>query len=510
MKLNKTIILAIVLCAGLQACNNFLNITPPSQYTDKTYYLTPTDFKTAITGAYRQMMNIYGQGNSAYMNSIIYRGDETRNSVNINRFMDGATEPAWQSSWATIWNLVYQCNKILAHIDDVSFPNQADHDNIKGEALAMRGWAYLQFAWCWGGVPVITQEYSLAELYKIPRASQQVTYAQADSDFTRAYSLLPVSWDASNAGRVTKYAAAGMLGRLCMYTHDYANAAKYLGLVIAQEPALYQLQANYDDCFNDAFNNTKERVWEVQYLGGTTGEALGLSQQFSSWFIPSSLNVRYDGPLMNNVTFTGPSGSVGVSQSLSADTIYETGDKRRNMTIVTGLRTSNSTPRTDLFYCKKFLKATAKPPTAIDMWGNNLPVLRYTDVKLMYAEALNELGYAGNVTAILKQINDVRSRAGLSTLTVTDLPDHDAVFKCLVHERFVEFCFEGLRWPDLIRWGLAQKAMDAHFAIRDEGFDPTTGIPTYKMTSRNLLAPIPYTEIISYNNSNIMWQNPGY
>lgn len=510
MKSLKKIILIFSCCLGLLACNDFLDIKPSSEYTDETFYLTPSDFKTAITATYSQLMDIYGQGSSAYMNSIIYRGDETRNSVNINRFTDGPTESGWNSSWSTIWNLVYRCNKILARIDGVNFPNQTDKDKIKGEALAMRGWAYLQFAWCWGGVPIITKEYSLNELYKIPRASQEITYAQADSDFTKAYNLLPESWDASNAGRVTKYAAAGMLGRLYMYTHDYQKAEKYLALVVTQEPTLYQLQTNYDDCFNDAYNNSKERVWEVQYLGGATGQAAGLSQQFSSWFIPSSLNVRYDGLLMNNVTFTGPSGSVGVSQSLSDSTVYEPGDKRRNLSIVTGLRTSNSTPRYDLYYCKKFLKSTGTPPTAIDMWGNNLPILRYTDVKLMYAEALNELDYARNITTILKQINDVRLRAKLTALTSDSLPDHDAVFKYLVHERFVEFCFEGIRWPDLIRWGLAKQAMTSHFALVDEGFNSTTGQPKYSMDDRNLLAPIPYSEIISYNNDKVMWQNPGY
>ncbi|NDW08221.1 RagB/SusD family nutrient uptake outer membrane protein [Dysgonomonas sp. 520] len=511
----------IILCClfGLYACDSFLDVTPPSEYTDKNFYKTPTDFKTAITGVYAQLQNIFGKGSTGYMNAVIYRGDETRQSANVNRFIDGSTEAVWKDSWTTLWNIIYRCNKILDRIDAVEFPNSKDKENIKGEALAIRGYTYLQLAWCWGGMPIITTELSLAETLKVPRSTQEATYAQAESDLKDAFELLPENWDASNIGRVTKYAAAGVLGRLYMYTHNYEQAEVYLSEVIAKENTLYVVEKNYEDCFDDAKNNSKERVWEVQYLGGnSTNQALGISQQFSSWFIPSSLNIRSDGPLMNGVTFTGASNSVRVSQSLSADGVYEENDKRRAATIVNGLKLGNSNPDYEAYFCKKFLKATANPPAAIDMWSNNLPILRYTDVKLMYAEALNEINYGANITTkILPIINEVRTKhGGLPELTKDDLPNQEAVFEYLVRERFVEFCFEGLRWPDLIRWGKAnksinpQKAMEKHFAIPDEGFDATTGTAMYKMKPHNVLAPIPYSEIVSYNNKSIMWQNDGY
>ena len=144
---------------------------------------------------------------------------------------------------------------------------------IKGEALAMRGFAYLQFAWCWGGVPLITTELSLNDTYKMPRSTQEETYAQSENDFKTAYRLLPEKWSSEDLGRVTKYAASGMLGRLYMYTHEYDSAKVYLEQVIAQENTLYKLETNYDDCFDDAKNNSPERVWEVQYMGGVQGQA---------------------------------------------------------------------------------------------------------------------------------------------------------------------------------------------------------------------------------------------
>ena len=508
-------ITTIILMGGLllfTSCENFLDVTPLSEYTDKTFYQTPEDFEMAITACYTELQGIFGKGNEGYMNTIIYRSDEVRNSNNISRFNDGSTEVGWKNSWQNLWRIVYCCNKVLDRIDAVEFPADlaARKNYIKGEALAMRGFAYLQFAWCWGGVPLITTELSLADTYKLPRSTQEETYAQSENDFKAAYHLLPETWNSEDLGRVTKYAASGMLGRLYMYTHEYDSAKVYLEQVIAQENTLYKLETNYDDCFDDAKNNSPERVWEVQYMGGVQGQALGLSQEFSSWFIPSSLNVRQDGPLMNGITFSGSSGSVRASQSLFDPSVYETGDKRRDLTLVTGLTLDKTAPVMDQYFCKKFLKSTGTKPTGIDFWGNNLPILRYTDVKLMYAEALNELDYAANITTILAIINEVRDRAGLAHLSAADLPDQDAVQEYLIHERFVEFCFEGLRWPDLIRWGRAEEAMQAHFAYVDEGFDSSTNQPMYSMKEYNLLAPIPYSEIVNYNNEQVMWQNPGY
>ena len=128
----------------------------------------------------------------------------------------------------------------------------------------------------------------------------------------------------------------------------------------------------------------------------------------------------------------------------------------------------------------------------------------------MYAEALNEVGYAENITTILSIINEVRKRAGLEAIDATRLNSKQATFDYIVHERFIEFCFEGLRWPDLIRWGLAEEAMEKHFSLKNEGFNTATQTPMYVMEKRNLLAPIPQSEINAYGDGTIMWQNPEY
>ena len=457
---------------------------------------------------YAQLQVVY---NRNYQQNIIFREDCIKNmNNNVTRFTDTSTEKSWENAYKALWTLITRSNQVLENIDRATFSDETQRENIKGEAYAMRGLAYLQMAWCWGGVPLITTTMPLSELRTIKRSTQEETYQQAIGDFEAAYERLPEKWTGENVGRVTKYAMAGMLGRTYMYLHNYSEAAKWLKLVVDQEPTLYKMAAKYEDCFDDAFDNTSERVWEVQYVAGTSASALGVSQELYSILLPSSIDLKKDAPFLYDVAFQGPSGTATVSESLWGEGIYEEGDLRRDATMVNNLYFDKDYKSEDIYVARKFLKATGTKPSAYDEWGNNVSILRYTDVKMMYAEALNELDYGGNISTILSILNEIRRRAGLNDIDATRLNSKEATFEYIVHERFIEFCFEGLRWPDLIRWGLAEEAMEKHFSLKNEGFNTATQTPLYQMNQYNLLAPIPQSEIDIYGDETVMWQNDGY
>lgn len=509
MKTNiKIAAIAVAALVSFTSCDDFLDVTQPSVYTESSLFNTPADCEASVAGIYAQLQNVY---NRNYMEAIILREDCIKNSnKQITRFTDTPLEGQWVNAYKGLWVLAARCNKLLSNIDKVQFPDSDQKDHLKGEALAMRGLAYLQFAWCWGGVPLITSDVPLGEMYTIKRATQQETFEQAVKDFQEAYNLLPEKRTGAEIGRVTKYAMAAMLGRTYMYMHNYEDAAKWLKEVVDKEPSLYKLASRYEDCFDDKFDNSPERVWEVQYIGGSAGKALGMSQQFNSMMLSSAIDLTKDAPLLYGITFKGPSGSSQVSETLWADGVYEEGDRRRDVTLVNNLYYDKSYPHSDRFECRKFLIANDTKPGAFDEWGNNVSIIRYTDVKLMYAEALNEINYGGNITEILSILNEVRKRAGLPAVNATTLDSKETTFEYIVNERFVEFCFEGLRWPDLIRWGLAEEAMEKHFSLESESFNSATGMPMYNMDKRNLLAPIPQIEINAYGNKSVMWQNEGY
>ena len=124
--------------------------------------------------------------------------------------------------------------------------------------------------------------------------------------------------------------------------------------------------------------------------------------------------------------------------------------------------------------------------------GNDFPIIRYADITLMKAEAL---GLGGNIPAAIPFLNRTRTRAGLDPLEAKDLPTRDAFVKELADERGREFAYEGQRWFDLVRLGLAVDL------FRSLG---------YNISDVNLISPVPKSQLEIYNNEKIFWQNPGY
>ena len=458
-----TKIVAVCCLWGLSSCDSYLDVNQPSIYTDQSLYKTPADCEASIAGVYSQLQTVY---NRNYLEAIVLREDAIKNmNNNITRFTDTSTEKTWETAWKSLWVLVSRSNKILDNIDRVDFSDEDQKNHIKGEAYAMRGLAYLQFAWCWGGSPLITTDLSLAELRKVKRSSQEETYQQAIKDFELAYDLLPEKRSGTEVGRITKYAMAGMLGRTYLYMHNPAKAVEWLKLIIAKEPALYKMADNYEDCFDDKFDNTSERVWEVQYMGGSTGKALGISQTFNSMLLASSINLEKDAPFLHNVTFKGPSGTAQVSESIWGEGVYEEGDIRRAATMVNNLYYDKDYQHADTYTARKFLKATQTKPGSYDEWGNNISILRYTDVKLMYAEALNETKQSPD-DEVFEYIDKVRERAGLDGVEKawtehSKRPDKfrskEGMREIIHRERLIELAMEGHAMWDLRRWKEAEE-----------------------------------------------------
>ena len=133
--------------------------------------------------------------------------------------------------------------------------------------------------------------------------------------------------------------------------------------------------------------------------------------------------------------------------------------------------------------------------TTLQYGADNI-ILRYADVLLMYAEALNEIQYNSSQTSpALVSLNAVHTRAGLSAIDISELPNQAAFRKAIMLERQKEFPYEGQRWFDSVRLGGAQEAAS------NEGHT----IQQYQM-----LFPIPTTELERINDESLMWQNPGY
>jgi len=477
--------------------NDFLTVLPDSSYSEAGGYQSQSDFEQAIAGVYAAHQSMYQSNVNGTTYTYMMRSDEanviTPQSVpgyigGIERFIDDANNGTHGGNYSSYYRIINRCNVILDKIDPVKFTDENTKKYIKGEAQAFRAYSYWMLGWQFGGVPLIKKVTSVEETKTIPRSTQAETFAFAAVDFTSSIALLPsVKWTGKSIGRITKFSAMGMLARMYMFQKDYAKAKILLSDII--NSGLYSMEADYKNCFTESKENGAERLWEVQFMGGQLGEG----QQFTTGLLP-------EGSTTTLQPFGGYSSFPTVYPELVA--AYEAGDLRKDISCVTNIKWNGAVdPKT--YFVRKYHWADVNIPKVANDWGVNIPILRFTDVKLMYAEVLNETGYSASGEA-MTSLNAVRARAGLAPLTAAVVPDQASFRNAIVKERRVEFAFEGLRWMDLLRWGLAIDVINKKLS------DPAQDGGTFRMKSHQVLFPIPFDELNRYQDTKVLWQNPGY
>jgi hypothetical protein len=485
------VLLAVILSG---ACSkNYLNLNPISAYSAGSFYKTQSDFELANAGIYNKLQGLYNYVIPFMLES---RSDNTASLVsnlatydwgNYASFTDNPLTGTTQTVWQGYYTVINAANEVLDQIGQGSFTDTARQRYLTGEARFLRGFAYFQLGWMYGGVPIIDHEMTTAQILVTGRASQDATLDSATTDLQAGVSMLPQAWPlATDLGRATSYAAEGILARLYLFQKNFPAALPLLKDIISS--GRYSMAASYPNCFLNTYNNSPEQVFQIQFLSGNVGQGTALP----TWSVP--LNIK--SPMF-------PQGGNSIFLTLTHDLYlsYEPGDGRRDFTIQHGYtNTANQVDTTTCFYIK-FAHGTV--PTSYTDWGVNLPILRYTDVELMYAEVLNEAGYTPGGEAF-NILNTVRARAELPTLTAATVPNQAAFRNTLFHERRMEFAGEYLRWFDLVRSGTALQVINTLLAT------PAEGGGAYTMKATNILFPIPGIELTINTNPTYMYQNPGY
>ncbi|MFT3903338.1 MAG: RagB/SusD family nutrient uptake outer membrane protein [Niabella sp.] len=354
---------------------------------------------------------------------------------------------------------------------------------LLGEAKFMRGFFYYYLATLWGNVPVLLKTSSPADY---PTTTHQAdVYAQAQQDFTDAAAVLPEKYDDANVGKATKGAAYAMLGKCYLQQHQYSQAQQALQwLVEGDGKNVYDLVANYRDNFLESTENNKESVFEFQNAvnpaddhdddTGGIPDKLNYGSSIPPFFAPRPIGFT-DGQARRQCVWeflTEKTTSGGRDPRVDATFIYDSTDVRgpeysmvygqsfasRNYANVTGDPVAVATTHT--VYFRKFLN-DATGVGEVFHSGNNYRYLRYADVLLLYAEALNGMNQTAQA---YPYVNRVRARAGLAPLPAG--MSSAQFLEQLKHERLTELCGEGHRWEDLVRWG----DLGAKLVSRDPSF----------------------------------------
>lgn len=373
--------------------------------------------------------------------------------------------------WKAAYKVINRTNTILGRIDGIEI-NTELANRYKLECKLIRALMYFNLVRVYGDVPLVLKEISISESYDILREPKENVYNQIIADLKEAQDL-PVSYSTAEDGRATQGAAKALLANVYMTLHKYAEAETILAEII--NSGRYSLLENtpgslnidgYKNVFSPVNHNSKEGIFEIQFLKGGYGEG----SNYANNFAPENSGT--------NVVAVGGTGGNNIPE-MDIYNAYEEGDLRRDFSMSLGYYDNRKNNEwVESRYVCKFMDVPYQNNDA----SNNYPVIRYADVILMYAEALNQ---NGKTAEACKYLNMTRRRGfGYQTTETSpvDLQTTDkAQFALMVEqERRVELAFENHRWFDLIRTGRAVEVM------RSKGFS---------LNETNLICPIPQKQI---------------
>lgn len=474
-------ILLIALCSCAATSCDLLDRPVYNHIESSTFYKNEKDINLAVIGAYGALSSIYAADYVKYTelpsDNASTVGD-TGTQALIDKFIISPVNPIIESAWRNHYRCITNVNEILAAIPEITFTSQKKRDQYEGEALFLRALCYFNLVRMFGDVVYIGRPITIEESQKMSRTTREKVYSDLIiPDLKKAKTQLPDNYSGEDIGRSTSGAAQTLLGKVYLTQHDYENCAIELGDLIEQNR--YQLLPKFADIFNPDNANHAESIFEIQYEKGYTGGSQW-SCQAHSRDLATTLGV-----------------STGAVTLPTADIIekFDTGSARYEATI--GKLSGGGKM---ISHVKKHYMELSIQNHSDDNW----PLLRYADVLLMYAEALNESNPTPTDEAI-DCINQIRRRAFAVTdtshdLTPAEIIDQQTFREVIALERRLELCFEGHRWFDLVRTGEYMKVMNAHFERYNAG--------AYVVENYNDLFPIPQREIDV--NPNLLPNNPGY
>lgn len=486
-------LLAILLLWGCS--NKFLELYPQATLSEGNFYKSEVELITLANGCYVPMRD-YEKNQHWVLAELISDNASFQNNVRtgeaargpIDQFILASDNVTYSAFWNLSYNGITRCNKLLSELNrpEIGFSKESYRDRCAGEALFLRGLYYFNLVRQFGGVPLVLDPIASQDAVNIKRSTEQQIYEAIISDLKQAATRFAKAKDVEEVGRANEIASQALLGKVYLTLLRYAEAETVLKPVITS--GKYVLLPNYADLFNPANKDFKETIFAIQY----SENSAELANRFIFLFAPhTSAGAVTRRP---NISIVGAGWNQPTQDLIDA---FEPNDKRKDVSIAYWTGVDWDSQVRPIPYCNKY-----KPPVSApdDRSGDNLPVLRYSDVLLMYAEVLNE---AGRTSEAIPYVQQVRTRAGL-TGSLSSL-DKTALQTLIAKERQVEFCFENQRWYDLKRTGKAVQVMTAH-GLREKAKKSFLYPESFNLQPNKLVAPIPAVEV----SVNQLTQNPGY
>lgn len=509
-------VFAAVLAATLGSCKKTLDldIENPNRQDESNFWRSAEDALQGVNAVYG---NFYRNGPSRwlpyYMDARSDDGYSTSpwnelrsvSALNITNY----SFEVQADTWGHHWRGVYRANQVITNVPGIEM-DATLRDRYTGEAKFLRAWYYYNLLTIWGNIPLILQPSQPNDKpSQVPMAD---VWAQIEKDLTEASAVLPVSYSGDDIGRATKGAAQALLGRVYLQQKKDQQAVDALAYLITGAGAgQYELISNYYDNFRHTTENNKESVFEIQFKmrpenAGDDGPTSNVGTSRAPFFAPPGHGFN-DGNMHRWIVhefLREKTKAGGRDPRLAVTALYDSTDERGpDFTLVYGITFTDKDYDANIasrVWYRKYLNDELRIDEFEVFNGpKNFRSIRYADVLLMYAEALNNLGRTAEAYPFADR---VRERAGLEKLSIAKPGLSQAQFlQQLMHERVTELTGECVRWNDLARWGYFDDAAKlAELKARDPEFNNF-------QIGRNKYMPIPQSEIDI--NPNLV-QNPGW
>ena len=505
MKKKHLLLLSLIGFAAISCDDSFIELTPKDQFSAVTFYQNESQFRQAVTAAYVPVRDLLindfyaaemRSDNTHYEYAPNDRGTALVHRENIGDFTDQSTNSYTNAIYFHCYSIISKANIVIERLLTSGIPDAAKTE-IDGQAKFLRAFGYFKLVRHYGEVPLYLKEIKVVDDTFVDRSPVDAVYAQIIADATDAIAKLAPPARFPQNGQATKGAATMLLAEVYMTQKKFAEAGQLLQTL----PAMgYGLNAEYADAFSVTNKNSKESIFEIQYLEGTV--AGSQPSTFAYLFLPRTPSSRLITTFGSTVVSTNNTATGGWNTP-TQDMInaYETGDKRLDASIGIAEGTYNASNHLNITASKSatgyvpeagkvgvpYIKKYVGPHSNPNNTNNNWPVYRYSDALLLLAESLNEEGKSSEALAPL---NEVRKRAGLANVTQTA---QAPLRNIIAQERRVELAFENHRWHDLVRTGRAIEVMNAH-GVELKKQHPYLTTDSYNVTAEKLLLPIPQSE----------------
>jgi starch-binding outer membrane protein, SusD/RagB family len=492
--MKKTYFIMLILVFAGVSCDNFLNEDLQGRYTSQTFYKTQDQALNTVTSAYNSLL-FNNTDNSLWVFGDVASDDAVKGSLPgdqidiqyIDQFNVLSSNSELLKMWQSFYEGISRSNNALHYIPGISM-NEELKARLLGEAKFLRAFFYFNLTNIFGNIPLKLNPPLTQEDINVPLSDVSAIYAQIEKDLKEAIDILPATYSSVDAGRVTQGAALGMLAKAYLFEGKYQEVVQTIDKI--DQLGIYGLMPSYRENFEAPTQDNQETVFAVHHLRGSD-PSLGsyLNVYFGPRGADSTFNFGYafDVPVQNFVN----------EFEVTADSVV---DPRLDYSIGRpGTKWINGedykaswSPTT--FLSKKHIQPFSEVSSSFSDSYLSYVYMRYADILLMKAEALNELGQTSQA---LVPLNMVRKRARDSYLNDASLPGYGTVPAGLLpdvtstsqqevrtairHERRVELGFEFHRYFDLMRYG--KEAAEAALAGTNFSWD------------KNRYFPIPLLEV---------------